>query len=74
MYWSIAMTELVESVTGPMSVMSTSLISSISDECLANYFTYHFLLDSYFGGNYVAPRISTITYFPFREPDLRYLG
>ena len=41
----------IESITGPMSL---SLFTSVSDGELANYFTYHFLLASYFGGHSIA--------------------
>ena len=44
----------MESVIGLMLVMSLSLIASIPDGYLEKYFTYHFLIDSYFGGHSVA--------------------
>ena len=39
----------------------------IPDLYLKNYFTYHILLASYFGGNFVAPKISTNAWAPFKE-------
>ena len=53
-YWSANMIGLHKFIY--WSCMSLSLFASVSDEKLANYFTYHFLLASYFGGNFVAPR------------------
>ena len=57
--------------------MSLSLISSILDGYLANYFTYHFLLASYFGGHSVAPGNITLLSnlhenftFPFNLPEI----
>ena len=60
MYSSVAMLTLIESIIGHMSVMSSSLISSIPDGYLSNYFTYHFVLDSYIGGHSVVPENSTV--------------
>ena len=54
------MADLGKSVIGPMLVMSSSIIASIPYGYVANYFTYHFLLASYFGGHYVAPRNLTL--------------
>ena len=56
-----------------VSVMSSSLIASILDWYIANYFTYHFLLASYFGRHSVAPENSIVTCFPFRKTSLRFL-
>ena len=74
----------IESITGPMLVMSLSLFASLLDGYLANYFTYHFLLASYFGGNFVALGNYTLPIilhgnspFPFqppRKPNLSHLG
>ena len=70
-------------VTGPMLVMSLYLFASISDEYLANYFTYHFLLASYFGGHSVAhenlillsqpSEEFLVSCQPPRKPDLGHL-
>ena len=68
-YWSIAMIKSDKSA----SVMSSSLIASILDWYIANYFTYHFLLASYFGRDSVAPENSIVTCFPFRKSSLRFL-
>ena len=43
-----------------MLVMILSLFAYVSNRELANYFTYHFLIASYFGGNSVAPRNPTL--------------
>ena len=50
----------IEWVTGPMLVMNLSLFAYVSNRELAKYFTYHFLIASYFGGNSVAPRNPTL--------------
>ena len=68
-YWSVAMIKSDESLL----VMSSSLIASILDWYIANYFTYHFLLASYFGRHFVAPENSIVTCFPFRNTSLRFL-
>ena len=62
-----------KSIAGPMSVMSSSLIASIPNWYLAKYFTYHFLLSSWFGRHSLAPENSTVTCFHFRKTSLRFL-
>ena len=64
--------------------MSLSLFASVSDEKLANNFTYHILLASYFGGNSIAHENLTlpsqpsddflVACQPLKNPDLNHLG
>ena len=66
------------------SFMSLSLFASVSDGKLTKHFTYHILLDSYFGGHSVAHEnlkfLSQpsddfpIAYQPLKKPDLDHLG
>ena len=57
-YWSAAMISLDK--VSYWSCMILSLFAFVLDRKLANYFTYHFLLASYFRGHSVAPRNLTL--------------
>ena len=74
MYRSAAVVELDK--VSYWSSISLSLFAFVSDEKLAKYFTYHFLLASYFGGNSVVARNLTLLIslhenftFPFNLPE-----
>ena len=57
-YWSTTMIGLDK--VNYWSYMILSLFSPVINRKLANYFTYHFLLASYFLGHSIAPRNITL--------------
>ena len=66
------------------SSISLSLFAFVSDGKIAKYFTYHFLLASYFGGHSVAHENLTlpswpsedflVSYQPPKKLDMDHLG
>ena len=82
MYWSIAIIEL-DKVSYWSSII-LFLFAFVSDEKPSKYFTYHFLLASYFGGNSVAHENITLPSQPLddfpvanqtlKKHDLDHLG